>query len=478
MSKSKIAVLIVCALLAVSISAASAQSEGQSNTSIIVQNLSTSAADIVAVFYPETGAPASGSKGVADLAGESSTTFDQRYESGDPGQSPFRGSVVLYSDQPVGSVVQVVTTGGSGGVNSYDAYGTPVVSDTVIAPLILRGISSAGKVFNTYMAIQNTSAGSTDVTVTFTPTTMGSADTVNLTIAESGSAYLMQKDQTALGTQFFGSARVEATTPDHEVAVVVVSTATDGSIFITYPTYAGGSTWISLPGAMKNVASIGDNYFTSLTIVNLGGSGDPDPTVQIEYLPKTGTATGPYTVTVSTAETIDQRYDTHITSDSFFGAVELTSTNGTPVAAVLNSRGDAPGGAAKFATTYGGFASGVQTAYVPYLLKYINSAGYSWSTSILLQNLDPASGDLEVDVLYKEDPSRGTNTYTSHQTIASFDWVDLRYDTNLAQATFYGGAKIVSTNARPFGAVVLVRGSGFTGDALSAYLGIAPPPSP
>jgi hypothetical protein len=229
---------------------------------------------------------------------------------------------------------------------------------------------------------------------------------------------------------------------------------------------------------MKNVASMGDNYFTSLTIVNMGGSGDPDPTVQIEYQPKTGTVTGPYTVTVSTATTIDQRYDTNITSDSFFGAVVLTSTNSTPVAAILNSRGDAPGGAAKFASTYGGFASGVQTAYVPYLLKYINSAGYSWSTSILLQNLDPASGDLEVDVLYKEDPSRGTNTYTSHQTIATFDWVDLRYDTNLAQATFYGGAKIVSTNGRPFGAVVLVRGSGFTGDALSCYLGAAPPSSP
>lgn len=472
MSKRTIAVLIVCVVLAASISAASAQSEGQTSTSIIVQNLSTSEATVMVEFYPTTGVPSSGAAH-ATLPGESSATFDQRYSSGDPGLDPFQGSVVVSASEPIGAVVQEMRSGGSAGVKSYEAYNAPGIAQEVTAPLILRGISSAGKTWNTFMAIQNTDVSdSADVTVTFTPAGLGSATTVNDTIPAGGSLYLMQKDQSALGSQFFGSAKIECTN-GKDVAVAVNSASTGGAVLIAYPTYVAGSTEVSLPGAMKNIASKGDNYFTSMTIVNMGAPGDPDPIVEIEYQPNTGTATGPYSVTVSTATTIDQRYDTHITSDSFFGAVKLTSTNATPIAAVLNTRGDAPGGGARFATTYSGFADGVQTAYLPYLLKYIGSAGYGWSASILLQNLDPASGDLEVDVMYKEDPSIGTHTYTSHQSIATFDWVDLRYDPNLAQATFYGGAKIVSTNGRPFGAVVLVRGGGGTGDALSSYLAIS-----
>jgi hypothetical protein len=306
------------------------------------------------------------------------------------------------------------------------------------------------------------------VTVVFSPSGLGTGTTASYNIPAGGSQYVMQKDQTALGTQFFGSATI---TSDQDVAVVVNSGTTDGSALIAYPTFTAGSTTVYLPGAMKNIASEGNNYFTSLTIVNLGGAGDPAPIVSVLYQPKTGTATAAYNVTVSTATTIDQRVDSHITSSTFFGAVKLVSTNGTAIAAMLNTRGDTPGGVSKYATTYGGFATGVTTAYVPYLLKSINSAGYNWSTSILLQNLDPASGNLQATITYNEDPSIGSHTYNSAKTIATFDSVDLRYDANLAQATFYGGAKIVSTNSRPFGVVVLVRGSVGAGDSLSSYLG-------
>jgi len=468
--------VITCVLLASLTLLVGAQGEGITSTSILVQNLSTSPATVHVDFYNTTGTN-TGFKEIASLGGEQTTTFDQRYSSGDPGTDPFQGAAILSADQPIGAVVQVVRTSGSGGVNSYEAYnGVGTAAGTIQAPLILRGINSAGKVWNTTMAIQNISTSSTaSVQVDFTPAGIGTADTENYTIPAGGTWYLAQKDQTGLGTSFFGSAIISAGAGE-EVAVVVTSGTSDGSLLIVYPSYASGSTNVYLPGAMKNILSMGDNYFTSMTIVNMGGSGDPDPIVSVEYQAQTGTSSGPYNVTVANATTIDMRTDSAITSGSFMGAVKLTSTNGTPIAAMLNTRGDnAVSGAAKYASTYGGISSGVTTAFVPYLLKYINSAGYSWSTTILLQNLDPGAGDLDVSVTYNEDPLFGTNSYTSLQTgIADFAFVDLRYDPNITGAGFYGGAKIESTNGRPFGVVVLVRGSSGAGDALSSYLGVSP----
>jgi hypothetical protein len=270
-----------------------------------------------------------------------------------------------------------------------------------------------------------------------------------------------------LGAQFFGSAAISSS--DQNVAVVVNSGTTDGSGLIAYPTYTTGSANVYLGGAMKNILSLGDNYFTSFTIVNMGGS---PVDVTVEYQPLSGTAGAPYVVNVDKTKTIDLRSDANITSASFYGAIKLTSAGS--IAAMINMRGDNAGsGVFRYATTYGGAAAGVTTSFAPYLLKSINSAGYNWSTSILLQNLDVAGGPVTINITYKEDPSIGTNTYASSKSVANFETVDLRYDANLTQATFYGGAKLTSVGDRPFAVVVLVRGSVGGGDALSSYLGVS-----
>lgn len=442
--------------------------EGQTSTSILVQNLSTSDANLRVDFYNTEGTN-TGYKAVTGLCGECSTTFDQRYSSGDPGTDPFQGGAIVESSELIAAVVQEMRSGGSGGVNSYEAYnGIAEAAQEVSAPLILRGIVSAGKTWNTFMSIQNTSLSApANVTVTFTPAGLGSADVETGTINPGGTWYLRQVDQGDLGSQFFGSAKIESS---QDVAVVVNNATSDGSGLVVYPTYTQGSTEVYLPGAMKNIVSVGDNYFTSLTIVAMSGS----PTVEVAYQAKEGTVGAPYSIGVSTVETIDQRYDTNITSSTFFGAVKLTATGGT-IAAMLNWRADSVAtGQMSFATTYSGFPSGVSTAFTPYLLKHISSAGYDWSTSILIQNLDPGSGDLTVNITYNEDPNFGTATYSSSATISEFDWVDLRYDPNITQGTFFGGAKLESVGGHPFGAVVVVRGSFSRGDALSSYLAASP----
>jgi hypothetical protein len=473
MLKKILAVVVVLSILTVS--SALAAGEGSTSTSILVQNLSADPANLWVSFYQTDGA-VTGSKTASGLCGECATTFDQRYESGNPGTDPFQGAAIVESDQLIGAVVQEVRTGGDAGVNSYEAYnGVSQPATNVKAPLILRGIFSAGKTWNTVIAIQNTNttAGAiAHVTVVFTPDPavgLGTAQTLGpQAINPGGTWYIRQADQTGLGTQFFGSAAISSS--DQNVAVVVNSGTSDGAGLIAYPTYVTGSPNVYLGGAMKNILSLGDNYFTSFTIVNMGGS---PVDVTVEYQPLSGTAGAPYVTTVNTAKTIDLRSDPNITSASFYGAIKLSTTGGS-IAAMINMRGDnATSGVMRYATTYSGSASGVATAFTPYLLKYINSAGYNWSTSILLQNLDVAGGPVTININYKEDPSIGTHTYASSKSVANFETVDLRYDANLTQATFYGGAKLTSVGDRPFAVVVLVRGGVGAGDALSSYLGVS-----
>ena len=466
MFKRVMIVLVVVAMFFSGVMVVSAD-EGQTSTSILVQNLTAADNPVTLSFYQTSGVVTAGTK-TKTLTSEASTTFDQRYASGDPGMDPFQGAAVLSAEGAIGAVVQMVRSGGSGSVNSYDAYnglGDTSVAQLIKAPLLLRGVTSAGKTWNTMMSIQNTSlTASAHVTVTYAPDGLGNAYTASYTIPGGGSQYVKQETETNLGAKFFGSATIAA---DQDVGVVVTSGSSDGASLIAYPTFTSGSAVAFLPGTMKSIPSLGDVYFTSFTIVNMGTA---PVTVTVEYQALAGTVGAAYDVVVNTSKTIDQRYDTAITSATFVGAVKLTATGGT-IAAMLNSRGDTPAGAGKYATTFGGFASGVTTAFTPYLLKYITSAGYNWSTSILIVNMDPAGGPITVNLSYKEDPAIGTHTYSSSKQVAVFDYVDLRYDANLAQATFYGAAKLTCT--RPFAVVVLVRGSSGTGDAYSSYLGIS-----
>ena len=88
--KKLITIASICILLVstFAVGGVLAATEGQTSTSILVQNLSTSPASIMVDFYNAAGSN-TGSKTATDLCGECSTTFDQRYDSGFPGTDPF-----------------------------------------------------------------------------------------------------------------------------------------------------------------------------------------------------------------------------------------------------------------------------------------------------------------------------------------------------------------------------------------------------
>ncbi len=129
--------------------------EGSTSTSILAQNLTPRSNTVTLNFYQTNGTQTPAQK-TATLGPEQSTTFDQRDSSGSPGVDPFQGAAALSPQDAVGVVVQMVRTGGSGGVNSYEAYnglGETAVGTTIKAPLLMRNVSSGGKTWNTIMSI-------------------------------------------------------------------------------------------------------------------------------------------------------------------------------------------------------------------------------------------------------------------------------------------------------------------------------------
>ncbi len=95
--------------------------EGQTSTSILAQNLTPRSNTVTLNFYQTNGTQRASQK-TATLGAEQSTTFDQRQTSGDPGMDPFQGASALGAEGAIGAVVQMVRTGGSGGVNSSSTW--------------------------------------------------------------------------------------------------------------------------------------------------------------------------------------------------------------------------------------------------------------------------------------------------------------------------------------------------------------------
>lgn len=476
---SAVLLFLVLALVA---SPAMSQSSGTMSTAFAVQNLGGNTASVQVDFYNTSGTKTntlSQSIGVG-----ANYNFDQRYSSGNPGTDPFQGSAIVSSDQPVGAAANMMRTGGT--VPAYESYNALDSSGTgveIMLPQVLKNVTSGGLTWNTTIVVQNTdTANSANVQLVFNPDpvlnpaiggTLTTPYTHTITIAAGGTAYINQSDTPTaaqIGTKFFGSVRVLS---NRAVAPVVYSDG-GGQVLLAYPSYAAGTTdYIALPSIYKNISSLGDSYSTAVLIVNFG---DSPATVEVEYLPgsSTYTVSGKDTITVPAhgAKNIDQRYDApSITSATFLGGAMIKSTNSQPIAAMVNLRGGS-----RYGMTYGGIMRSGTIAYLPIAYKTINSGGYSWSSTIIVNNFDKNLGDATVNFTFY--PATGGSIVDSTSyTVSKISQFDLRYSTAIAsQSSFIGAVKITSggTTPRNIGVIVQTRGAGGSGDALMAFLGLMP----
>ena len=473
-------------LLVLSLTNMSAMSQSGStmSTAFAVQNLGSDTALVNVDFYNTAGNNTNTLS--QSLAVGANYNFDQRYASGDPGSTTFQGSAIVSADKPIGAAANMMRTGGA--VPSYESYNSldsSGIGQEVLLPQVLKNVSSGGVTWNTTIVVQNTdTANAAVVTLVFNPdpnlnSAVGGTLTTPYTytipggIAAGGTAYIDQSTTPTgaqIGSTFFGSVRVFS---DRDVAPVVYSDG-GGQMLLAYPSYASGSTDdISLPSIYKNISSLGDSYSTAILIVNFGSS---DATVEIEYLPSSAsyTVSGKDTVTVPAkgALNVDQRYDApSITSATFMGGAVIKSTNGQPIAAMVNLRGGS-----RYGMTYGGIMDGGVTAYLPIAYKTISSGGYSWSSTLIVYNFDHAVGDATVNFTFY--PSAGATIVDSTDyTVSDISQFDLRYTTDIAsEASFIGAVKVTSSGATPrnIGVMIQTRGAGGSGDAMMAFLGLMP----
>jgi len=448
------------------------------STAFAVQNLGAGPAQVVVEFRDTNGALKNTLS--QTIAPGANYNFDQRYSSGYPGTDSFQGSAIVSADQPIGAVVNIMRTGGVvPAYESYNALDTSGIGKDIMLPQILKNVSSAGLVWNTTIVIQNIdTANPANVQLVFNPDpvinpaiggTLTSPYTHTIVIPAGGTAYIDQTTTPSaaqIGNKFFGSVRVFS---DRDVAPVVYSDG-GGRVLLAYPSYAAGTTdYIVLPSIYKNIMSLGDSYSTAILIVNFG---DITATVEIEYLPVSSdyTVEGKDTIYVPPhgAKNVDQRFDApSIKSSTFMGGAVIKSTNGQPIAAMVNLRGGS-----RYGMTYGGIMRGGTTAYIPIAYKTISSAGYSWSSTIIVYNFERTIGDATVNFTFYP-TSGGSIADPNNYTVSSIKQFDLRFTTTIAsQPSFIGAVKV--TSSRPVGVMVQTRGAGGVGDALMAFLGLTP----
>jgi len=484
MKRTALVLVLIAALLVAGTVPAAMQSSGTMSTAFAVQNLGDSSATVTASFYQADGTHTTDLTETVDVG--ANFNFDQRYDSGNPGAEPFQGSAIVSADQPIGAAANIVRTGGIvPAYESYNALSTDAIGMDLLLPQILKNVPSGGLLYNTTIVIQNTdTANPADVDIVFNPDpvvnaavggTLTEAYTHSVMIPAGGAAYIDQATtptDAQIGAIFFGSARVLA---DRDVAPVVYNDG-GGQVLFALPSYAGGSLDpIFMPSVYKEISSLGDSYSTAFLIVNFG---DADATVDIEYLPIVGTVAATHDVVTVPAKgslNVDQRYVAGITSASFFGAAVIQSTNSQPIAAMVNLRGGT-----RYGMTYGGLMAGSTTAaYIPIAYKDVASGGYSWSSTIVVQNM--GAGDADVQFTFYPSGAAAiadaaTYTVTAAEGVKQFD---LRYTTAIGaggadeQALFIGAVKVEAVSGT-IGVMLQTRGGGGTGDALMAFQALNP----
>jgi hypothetical protein len=473
------AFLIAVLGVAGSLPMAQAQGGTSTSTAFVLQNLGDVQATAEVQFRGTNGTVTKTYSNILIPIG-AAVNMDQRYDSGDPGVTPFAGSVIASSDQPLGSVVNLVRTGAVGSFESYNGLNDTMVGKSIRVLQVLKNVSSGGLVYNTSIAIQNSdTSAATNLTVTFVPDsalnpaiggTLTTPVSKTYSIPAGGMLLLEQSAQTDpnIGAKFFGSARIESAS-----APVSVVTTTDGGgqVLMAQPAYSAGSTQpISLPSVYKNITSGGNSYGTAFLIANMSAS--VPATVEITYLPNIGTVSGKDTIIIpaNSVKNVDQRDASSITSPTFLGAALVTPLSGASVAVVVNLRGGS-----QYAMTYGGLTSGVGAGskmFLPVAYKSINSGGRSWSSTIVFNSFTASS---EVRLTFTDNRSGFSPWTTTTFTVKAGDQFDLRSHTSTTGHDTFFGAVVVEVISGQVGAIVQTRGLGGSGDALMAYQGLSKP---
>ncbi len=423
----KLSILLIVALLStLFVLPASAQTVTWAS-GFQVQNLSsTAAASVVIYYYNQDGTQPTGTP-VSDTipAMGSKTYFPIHAADG------FNGSVVVESTEPV---VAIANTIGSTSTDanfywaSTESFGAG--AQEVSLPLIMR--ANAG--FSTWFNVQN--AGSTDATVSveYIPGSAGNAYTApDVTIKPGASQTFDQAGLAALGAKFVGSAVI---TSKNSVPVVATVMQVGAKTMLGYNGFTGaGSTVVSLPLIMSN----NNGFFTGIQVQNVGGA---PTTVTVDFGTNIAGTFNPANETATLAPGASATFlqnTGQFSTPKYVGSATITSAQ--PVVAIVNQLKSGRG------TAYDGFDPAAATTKVSAPLIQYNPAG-GWFTGLQVMNVGSSSVSITVD--YGANTAGTFNPPNETATIAPGD----SYNSLQNTAAWVAGGKYIGS------ATVTASGSG------------------
>jgi hypothetical protein len=375
--KKVVLTLVLVAMLALTVSVASAAPESY-ETGFQVANLSSETANVTMTFYNASG----GTPIVVSdsIAANSSNTY---FPLSDPGSvnlpSGFAGSAVISSDQPVAAIVNVLGDGTAGA----SAGGFDGGSTSVSLPLVAK--NQVG-VYDTWFHVQNAGSASTTVNVAYA----GTSCTDSATVAAGAAAKFDQGADTCLPDGHVGAATITSTS-EPIVATVIETSANDTGLF-AYNGFTGGSETVAIPLAQFNNAG----YHSGIQIQN---TGDASVEVTVAYAPAGAGAacTESGTIAAGASATFglgafsldlgdDGLTDNCAFGSTFVGSATATSSGGSLVAIINQTN------LTQYASAYNGFDPASATTSVNMPLIMDRNSGFF--TGFNVQNVGDASTDV------------------------------------------------------------------------------------
>ena len=339
-----------------------------------VQNLTSAPANISISYYSQQTSASAGGVEVTTASDiipalGSKTYFPVHVSSG------FSGSVVISSDQPLASIVNIVAN--SIGNASY--VGSSTGAGKVYLPLLMKGNSG----ITTWYSLQNAGSGDTTVNVSYSDgTTVGP-----ITIKPSASYVFDQGTETHSKTVF--AATVTSSQP---VVAVVVQEGTRVKTVLATSGFAGGEANAFMPLINAN----NSGYNTGSQIQNIGTAAT-EVTVSYTPVPGLGTAcTETRTIQPASSETFtlfafagvaQPNLTTTCTKARFVGAAQITiNSTSQPLVATVNQT------TATIAGAYSSFSPTNATSKV--VLPLIMDRNSLWYTGFTVANVGTGPADV------------------------------------------------------------------------------------
>jgi len=355
---------------------------------ITVQNLSTtSAATVIIEFYDASGNLVKSYSGFTIPANSQRTWYVPSAFPDLP--SPFVGSAVVSSDQPVAAIVNTQAPYPGSGTSPSDPFRVDTYSGvnpySTGTKAYLTQVMKEYYGWNSHFAVQNatTSNASASVTVDFIDENTGQAVAAAhqvVSIAANASHLFTQKDNANLPNGFSGGVVISS---DQPVAVTAsffnADTSDSTSQFHSYNGFTSGSTKVYVPRLVRKYYG----YNSGLRVQNVDASGTANVTITYNF--KGTLVTKNMTLTPGQAKGVylgdDNANTSGIPEGNVNGVGSAVIASNVPIVATANEDNRSMGRG----TTYNAFLDGQQTKNI--FFPQVTAKYYSYCSGIQVQNV-------------------------------------------------------------------------------------------